>query len=319
MLEKAAGYGTVFLLTFVIAAAAGAAAWVLLENSLRAPRNRRGAGGAATSPSILRSEMLSTISLFAPLLERFRFAKHLRELLDKADLDWSVGRLVLLMLTAGAAALNLLLWLGAPLSVALLCALAVAAGPVFVIRRRQSERLRRVEDQLPEALDYLSRALLAGHSLPMSVELLAEECDPPLSLELRKTVDEYNLGLSMDDALGNLMERLPSVDIQFFVSAIQTQSRTGGSLHELLEDLSETIRERMTLKRQVRALTANGRMTAIVLSALPFVVAGTMLYVNPDYFDLLLQHPLGPTLLIMALCGQGLAYLVIRRIVNIRV
>jgi tight adherence protein B len=318
-LEQAAGYGTVFLLTFVITAAAGAAAWVLLESSLRAAKNRPGGVGAATSPSILRSEVLSTISLFAPLLERFRFANHLRELLDKADLDWSVGRLVLLMLTAGAAALNLLLWLGAPLSIALLCALGVAAVPIFVIRRRQAERLRRVEDQLPEALDYLSRALLAGHSLPMSVELLADECDPPLSLELRKTVDEYNLGLSMDDALGNLMERLPSVDIQFFVSAIQTQSRTGGSLHELLEDLSETIRERMTLKRQVRALTANGRMTAIVLSALPFVVAGTMLYINPDYFDLLLKHRLGPTLLAVALCGQVLAYVVIRRIVNIRV
>jgi tight adherence protein B len=179
--------------------------------------------------------------------------------------------------------------------------------------------LRRVEEQLPEALDYLSRALLAGHSLPMSLELLADESEPPFSVELRKTIDEYNLGLSMDDALRNLVGRLPSVDIQFFVSAIQTQTRTGGSLHELLEDLAETIRERMTLKRQVRALTANGRMTAVVLSALPFVVAGTMLYVNPDYFDLLLKHPWGPTLLFMALGGQVAAYLVIRRIVNIKV
>jgi tight adherence protein B len=313
---QAAGYTTVFLLTFVIAAAAGAAAWVLLERSRRASR---GPQTAAAAPSILRSEVLSTISLFAPVLERFRFAKHLRELLDKADLDWSVGRMVLLMLTCGAVVLNLLLLLEVPPAVALLCALAVEALPIAVLRRRQAGRLRRVEEQLPEALDYLSRALLAGHSLPMSVELLAEECDPPLSLELRKTIDEYNLGLSMSDALGNLMLRLPSVDIQFFVSAIQTQSRSGGSLHELLEDLSETIRERMTLKRQVRALTANGRMTAMVLSALPFVVAGTMLYINPNYFDLLLKHPLGPTLLFLALCGQIAAYLVIRRIVNIRV
>jgi tight adherence protein B len=313
---QAAGYATVFLLTFMITAAAGAAAWALLESARRA--GRRGAGVAA-APSILRSEVLSTISLFAPVLERLRFAKHLRELLDKADLDWSVGRTVLLMLTAGAVALNLLLLCETPLAVALLVALAVAALPILVLRRRQADRLRRVEEQLPEGLDYLSRALLAGHSLPMSVELLADECDPPLSIELRKTIDEYNLGLSISDALRNLMERLPSVDIQFFVSAIQTQSRTGGSLHELFEDLSETIRERMTLKRQVRTLTANGRMTAMVLSALPFVVAGTMLYVNPEYFDLLLNHPLGPTFLAMALCGQVLAYLVIRRIVNIRV
>jgi tight adherence protein B len=315
MFAQAAGYATVFLLTFLVTAAAGAAAWVLLVRAGGKSRDTR----VAVAPSILRSEVLSTISLFAPVLERFRFAKHLRELLDKADLDWSVGRTVLLVLTAGAVALNLLLMLHVPLAVALLCALSVAALPILVIRRRQADRLRRVEDQLPEALDYLSRALLAGHSLPMSIELLADECDPPLSVELRKTVDEYNLGLSMNDALRNLMHRLPSVDIQFFVSAIQTQSRTGGSLHELLDDLSETIRERMTLKQQVRALTASGRMTAVVLSALPFVVAGTMLYVNPDYFALLLRHPLGPTLLFMALCGQILAYLVIRRIVNIRV
>jgi tight adherence protein B len=317
VLAQAAGYTTVFLLTFVITGLAGAAAWALLERSRRAAR--AGLPETVAAPSILRSEVLSTISLFAPVLERFRFAKHLRELLDKADLNWSVGRLVLLMLTGGAVTLNLLLLFAVPPAVAVLCALTVAAVPVAILRRRQSRRLRRVEEQLPEALDYLSRALLAGHSLPMSVELLAEECDPPLSLELRKTIDEYNLGLSMSDALGNLMERLPSVDIQFFVSAIQTQSRSGGSLHELLEDLSETIRERMTLKRQVRALTANGRMTAMVLSALPFVVAGTMLYINPNYFDLLLKHPLGPTLLFLALCGQIVAYLVIRRIVNIRV
>ncbi len=317
MFAQAAGYATVFLLTFVVTATVGAAAWVLLESARRSRTDPQAA--APAPPSILRSEMLSTISLFAPLLERFRFAKHLRELLDKADLDWSVGRTVLLMLTCGAVALNLLLLFQVPVAISLLLALAVAALPIAVLRRRQSQRLRHVEEQLPEALDYLSRALLAGHSLPMSVELLADECDPPLSLELRKTIDEYNLGLSMSDALGNLMERLPSVDIQFFVSAIQTQSRSGGSLHELLEDLSETIRERMTLKRQVRALTANGRMTAMVLSALPFVVAGTMLYINPNYFDLLLNHPLGPTLLFLALCGQIVAYMVIRRIVNIRV
>lgn len=288
---------------------------MLLEGSLRGRAKEQG----PEPSSILRNEVLSTISLLEPVLERIRFVKHLRELLNQADLDWSVGRTVLLMLTAGAVVLNLLLMTEVPALLAWACALLATAAPVWMIRRHRAERLRRVEEQLPEALDYLTRALLAGHSLPMSVELLADECDPPLSVELRKTVDEYNLGLSMDDALANLMTRVPGVDIQFFVSAIQTQSRTGGSLHELLDGLSETIRERMMLKRHVRALTANGRMTAVVLSALPFVVAGTMMYVNRDYFDVLLNHRVGPTLLFLALCGQILAYLVIRRIVNIRV
>jgi tight adherence protein B len=168
-------------------------------------------------------------------------------------------------------------------------------------------------------LDYLSRALVAGHSLPMSLELMADEVKPPLSTELRKTVDEYNLGMSMNDALANLTHRVPSVDMQFFVSAILTQSRTGGTLHEVLEGLAETIRERGTLKGQVRAMTANGRMTAIVLSLMPAFVALVMLYINPHYLGLLVQHPLGKTLITCAIAGQLLAYFVIRKIVDIKV
>jgi tight adherence protein B len=187
------------------------------------------------------------------------------------------------------------------------------------IRRRRAKRLLAVEEQLPEALDYLSRALVAGHSLPMSLELMADEVKPPLSTELRKTVDEYNLGMAMNDALASLTRRVPSVDMQFFVSAIMTQSRTGGTLHEVLEGLAETIRERSTLKGQVRAMTANGRMTAIVLSLMPIFIALVMLYINPHYLGLLVQHPLGKTLITCAVAGQLLAYFVIRKIVDIKV
>jgi tight adherence protein B len=176
-----------------------------------------------------------------------------------------------------------------------------------------------VEEQLPEALDYLSRSLVAGHSLPMSLELVAEEVRQPLSAELRKTVDEYNLGMSMPDALDGLARRVPSVDMQFMVSAVLTQSRTGGTLHEVLEGLAETIRERSTLKGQVRAMTANGRMTAVILSLLPVFIALVMLYINPRYFNLLLDHPLGKPLVLLAAGAQLAAYFVIRRIVDIRV
>jgi tight adherence protein B len=153
----------------------------------------------------------------------------------------------------------------------------------------------------------------------MSLELMADEVKAPLSTELRKTVDEYNLGMPMNDALGSLTRRVPSVDMQFFVSAVMTQSRTGGTLHEVLEGLAETIRERATLKGQVRAMTANGRMTALVLSLMPAFVAGVMLYINPSYLGLLFQHPLGATLVTMAIGGQLLAYFVIRKIVDIKV
>lgn len=317
-MAEAAGYTTMFALTFLITALVAAAAWALLEPSRW--RKQDVSGEEEGAPSILRAEVLSTISLFAPLLEKIRLVAKLKAMLDEADLGWSVGRTVLAMLLIGVATASLLMRLDwVPAIAAAGCGAAAAFVPIAYIRARCGARLRRVEEQLPEALDFLSRALLAGHSLPMSLELLADEIEAPLALELRKTVDEYNLGLSMPDSLRNLAARLPSVDIQFFVSAVQTQSRTGGSLHELLEKLAETIRERSALKGQIRALTASGRTTAMILTLLPFFVGSAMMMVNPDYFMILVNHPHGTTMLGAALCGQVLAYLVIRKIVDIRI
>jgi tight adherence protein B len=316
-LAELSGYVTIFALTFLIAGGAAALAWALLEPSRKGKNRVR---PKTEEPSILRKEVLSTLTLFATVLGHFRFVGRLKKELAEADMNWSVGRTVLMMLVAGAATLNLVLLLDIlPALAAWVLAGLAAAGPVLCIRRRRAKRMQQVEEQLPEALDYLSRALVAGHSLPMSIELMADEVKAPLSTELRKTVDEYNLGLPLNDALASLTRRLPSVDVRFFVSAVLTQSRTGGSLHEALEGLAETIRERATLKGQVRALTANGRMTALVLSMLPVFVAAVMLYINPDYLILLLEHPWGRPLLTMAGCSQVLAYFVIRRIVDIKV
>jgi tight adherence protein B len=315
-LAQFVGYVTIFALTFLITGGTAALAWMLLERS----RSKRNGNPKRERPSILRNEMLSTLSGFATLLEHSPFAARLKKELEQSDVDWSVGRTILMMMVAGGATLKLLLafdWV--PGYAALALAALAAAGPVFYIRRRRAKRLQAVEEQLPEALDYLSRAVVAGHSLPMSLELMADEVKPPLSTELRKTVDEYNLGMAMNVALASLIRRVPSVDMQFFVSAIMTQSRTGGTLHEVLEGLAETIRERTTLKGQVRAMTANGRMTAIVLSLMPIFIALVMLYINPQYLGLLVSHPLGKTLIMCAIAGQLLAYFVIRKIVDIKV
>jgi tight adherence protein B len=153
----------------------------------------------------------------------------------------------------------------------------------------------------------------------MALELLGEEAEAPISTEVRKTVDEYNLGLSMEKSLSNMADRLPSVDIQFFVSAVNSQSRTGGNLHELLDSLAETIRDRETLRGQVRALTANGRITAIILTCLPFFIAAVMLMVNSQYLSILTNHPAGRLLILAGICGQALAFFVINRIVDIKV
>ena len=305
----------IFLVIFVMAGGIAATAWSFLESWLREKRE-----GEQAQSGLLRNEVLSTLSVFAAVLKRLRHVEGLKKSLAEAAIEWSVGRVILMMLVIGTITLNVLLRLDLiPYFGAWICATAAAATPLFYIRRKRRLRLRAVEEALPEALDFLSRALVAGHSLPMSLELLAEEADPPLSNELRKTVDEYNLGLPINVSLNNLAERLPIVDVQFFVSAVTTQARTGGNLHELLETLSETIRERSTLKGQVHAMTAHGRLTALILSLLPFVVGGVLMFVNAEHFSIMLEHPLGKTLLFLAMCGQVAAYFVIKKIADIKV
>jgi tight adherence protein B len=304
-------YAIIFSATFIVVGLATGLAWAFVE----APETIENG-----EPDLLRQDKLSALDTLAHLLSRMRFTVQLKNLLSEADLDWSVGRLLLQMLVAGslgAAALISLGWV--PWFAILAVACAVGFLPMLYVKRLQGKRLRRVEDQLPEALEFLSRALVAGHSLPMALELLGEEAEAPISAEVRKTVDEYNLGLEMDKALANLAERTPSVDIQFFVSAVTSQSRTGGSLHELLDRLAETIRDRETLRGQVRALTANGRTTAIILTCLPFFIAGMMLLVNSEYLTILTNHPSGRLLILAGICGQGLAFFVINRIVDIKV
>ena len=313
-------YVTIWALSFVIAGVAAVMAWALIERFVLKRDDAEPNHPSDEAPGLLRDEVLSTLSVFAAVLERFRFFKTLNGWLAEADIPWSVGRVVLMMLVAGAVSLNVLVRVDViPNFGVWICAAAAASTPIWYVRSRRRRRLKQIEDQLPEALDFLSRALVAGHSLPMALELLADEVDLPLAGELRKTVDEYNLGLSMNDAVQSLGDRLPSVDIEFFVSAVMTQSRTGGNLHELLDSLAETIRERQSLKGQIHALTANGRMTALVLSLLPLFVAAVMMVVNQDYLSILIDHPLGKMLVFIAACGQVAAYFVIRKIADIKV
>ncbi|MDA1312948.1 MAG: type II secretion system F family protein [Acidobacteria bacterium] len=310
-------YTLAFLFTFVITSLSAAIAWTFVERRASAENEPP---GRLVRYSLLRSEALSTMSTYNVILSRVRFVPKLKELLEHANVEWSVGRVSLMMLLAGVVVLNVAIRSNLlPLLGSFMLAGVAAASPIFYLINLRTKRYRAVEEQLPEALDYLSRAVIAGNSLPMSMELMADEVGPPLSTEVRKIVDEYNLGSPMDEALHGFAERLPLVDVRFFVSAVLTQSRTGGNLHELLDTLSETIRERAALKGQVRALTANGRLTALILTALPILIAATMWFVNPAYFMVLADHPLGKTLIFAAICAQVTAYFVINKIVDIKV
>lgn len=320
-MPELAFYGLIFALIFGVAASASAVAWSVIERRGRAistkpaPKNIRSIGD-----SLLRSEALSTLSGYNVLLSQLSFVPKLKVLLQQASVDWSVGRVIAMMLLCGVLVLNFALRtdLVPGIGAVLLAAVAAAAPLVYLVRLRD-KRYREIEEQLPEGLDYLSRAVVAGNSLPMSMELMADEVGGSLSIEVRKTVDEYNLGSPMEQVLRSLPDRLPMIDVQFFVSAVLTQSRTGGNLHDLLDTLSETIRERASLKGQVRAVTANGRLTAIILTALPLLIAGMMFLVNSNYLMVLVTNPLGKVLIFCAICAQVAAYFVINKIVDIEV
>jgi tight adherence protein B len=304
----------VFVITFVAAGAAVLIGSLALQN------------GGVTEPSetgeaaLFKNSSLSTISVWASLLERFDFVEILRRQLAQADLEWSVGRLTLLMLLSGAVALALLMtqpWV--PGWAALPAAVGAAALPQSYVLRRRRRRFARFEEQFPDALDSLARALRAGHPFAAGMEIIAAESSAPVSAEMRKTALEGNLGASWDQALDNLAGRVPVLEVNMFVSAVQLQTRAGGKLSDILGTLAESMREAASLKGEVHALAAHGKLTGAILTAVPVIIVFIMSLVNPGYLNPLLQHPYGKHMIATAVAMLVLAHVVIRRIVNIRI
>lgn len=194
-----------------------------------------------------------------------------------------------------------------------------AAFPFASMEFKRSSRMKSFEEQLPEALDFISRAVRAGHAFSVSLEMLSAESPDPIRTEFRRVFNEVNLGSSLDMALKGLAQRIPLIDVRFFVSAVLLQRETGGNLSEILTKLSHTIRERFRLKGQIKALTAHGRITAGVLTALPIIVVLIMSMTSPDYLRVFVEDPTGRLLGMAAIVAQILAYIIIRKMINIKV
>jgi tight adherence protein B len=309
---------TVFFAVFLLAGFAVVVGWLLLE--------RRGdAEGLVASevdlmlPGLLKRDDLSSISLWSRVLERLDVAERARRHLVQAGMTVSVGRLSAMMLLAAASTFSVLNGLAAS-SWLLNAAAGLAAGavPYLMVLRRRRKRLARFEDQFPDALDFLARALRAGHPFPVALEFLANESAAPLSVEMRITSDERRLGMSWDDAFRNLSQRVPLLNVRLFAAAVTLQTRTGGKLSEVLGQLAETMREAASLRGEVRAISAHGRMTGTILTIMPIAICFLMTSVNPGYLSVLLHHPLGPPLILASIGCLVLAHFVIRRIVDVR-
>jgi tight adherence protein B len=191
--------------------------------------------------------------------------------------------------------------------------------PFLVLRVKRTRRLRAFEEEFPEALDLISRALKAGHAFATGLKMVADEMKEPVGPEFRKTFDEQNFGLPLKDALENLTLRIPILDMRFFATAVLIQRETGGNLSEILENLAHVVRERFKILRQVRVYTAHGRLTGYVLLALPAVLAIALSFINPEHMNMLFRERIGQMLLMVAIGMQTAGFVWIRQVVKIEV
>lgn len=194
-----------------------------------------------------------------------------------------------------------------------------AVLPLMYVRKKRSSRLAELEAQLPDALDFLSRSMRAGHAFSISLEMVGEEVADPLGQEFRALFNEQNLGASLERSLTNFIRRVPLVDVRFFSSAVLLQRQTGGNLSEILNRLSHIIRERFQLKGKVKAVSAHGRMTATILTLLPLGTLAALMLTTPGYLDPMFNDPTGRRIIGLGVMAQVIGNFFIRKIIRIKV
>jgi tight adherence protein B len=284
---------------------------------------------ASRAPSeelaLLRDEMLSKIPALDTLLRRSSRISNLQPFLEQANLKIRAANILMLCMVSavGLAVVGFLAAGSLPPNQALSIAVVglVLGGflPYSYASYRRNKRFQKFEELFPEAIDTLARAVRAGHAFTTALELIANELTEPVASEFRKLFEEQKFGLPVRDALMNLAERMPLVDVKFFVTAVMLQRETGGNLAEILDNLSYVIRERFKIMRQVRVYTAQGRLTMMLLMGLPPVIVVTMLLTSPAFIHPLFADPIGHVLLVAGIVLQTLGYFVIRKIIQIQV
>jgi len=269
--------------------------------------------------AILRDKRLSDITFLDRLLNSFPFARQLELLLYQAGLEWRVGTLLLLMLLTGAAAFLLIAMLLHQALVGIVVGIACAFIPYGWVLGKKNKRMYQFSEQLPDALDLMTSALRAGLSFPAALQLVAQESPEPLAQEFAVTFDEQNLGLDVKEALINLTERVESVDLRFFVTAVIIQRETGGNLAEIMESIAHIIRERFRILGDVKSRTAHGRFTGLVLSIMPVGLGVLIFMIAPDYMIQFFRDPAGRYMLMMCALLQVMGFFWIRKVIRIKV
>ncbi len=317
-----------FLVAVVSSMAAylAVSAWMDRRETAAAVRRVAGRPGPAAARRSSRPMLIQAAGevrgrMAAGLLERLRLKQSAERLLESAALKWGAAGLLhrsIAMFLAGFAAVTLTTGNRMPLA-ALGAGSAMALAPLWYVRRKSRRRIYAFEEQFPDCLEFISRSMRAGHAFSVALEMAQREYSDPLAAEFRRAFEEQNLGQSLEVVLHKLSQRVPSMDVQFFVSAVLLQKRTGGNLAELLDKLANLIRERFKLRARIRTVSAQGLMSGRIISAIPVGVAALMFVVNPQYARFFIDDPAGHELLAAGFGLQLLGYLIIRKIVTIEV
>jgi tight adherence protein B len=265
------------------------------------------------------AERLSDVQAIQAVLARARgFSGPLDRLITQSGVNTTAGTFVLASVLLGCVGYLVVKSLTYLTLMGLAAAPLSASLPLLVVRFKRARRFRKFEEQFPEAIELMARALRAGHAFSTAIQMVADEMPDPIGAEFKLLYNRQNFGMPVSDALKGLADRVPILDAKFFATAVLTQRETGGNLSEILDNLAAVIRDRFKVKRQVRAVTAHARITGWILAALPPAVALILIMVAAEYMKPLVTDPLGPKMLAVAGTMQVIGSLIIRKLVNIR-
>jgi tight adherence protein B len=291
----------------------------VIQRRMDAVRRAEQRGHVDLGVQLIRDEMLSTVPVVNRMLMRWTWSTKLKDFVMQAGMKTRPGKV---LLTSGVLAFGAFFVTRAFYSkfpAPILAAVAAGMLPLAYIAVKRKRRLRQFEEHFPEAIDLLNRAIRAGHAFTTGLGMIASEAPEPIAGEFRTTFEEQNFGLPLRDVLKNLSERVPLIDVRFFVTALLIQKETGGNLSEILENLSRVIRDRFRIYREVRTKSAHGRLTAGILIALPPLMVIGLGIVNPHYIKVLIEDPLGPKILWAGAIMQIIGSMLLWKIIHIEV
>ena len=268
---------------------------------------------------MLRKKVLSNVQFLNDILRRTPGIQNLDRLLQQANLNYPLGFFILLSLVLLFAGYYGIAVIVRNQIIPLVTAIVLSTLPYIYIRMKKKERMKKFEQQLPEGMEFLSRALRAGHAFTGSMKLASENFGDPLGTEFEKTLDEINFGISTNDALKNLLTRVDSTDLRYFTASVILQRETGGNLSEIMDSIARIIRERFKFRDKVRVLSAEGRLSAVILVAIPVLLIVYLQFMKPGYLSTLTSEPAGKLIITISISMALLGIMLIRKLITINI